>query len=221
MAARRSGSSVRGPASATRQASAGLIPPAISRAVATSSRRAGHLGEPAIAQSADANRQLHERRAVASSTRPSCTTISRSTSGGGKSKLQRHEALPRARLQVLERRAGSRDCRRRRAGSLARPRRARRSSRSAACRRSIAERMDDNDHVLPRLDHLVQIADRADARGAGEGPSCHTVSPPRTSQRPVRSLAERSSWQATVTSGRRGATPCARRSGSCRNRSGP
>ena len=34
------------------------------------------------------------------------------------------------------------------------------------------------------------------------GPSDHTVSEPWIRKRPVRSLAERSSWQAMVTSGR-------------------
>src|SRR5690606_1291939 len=90
----------------------------------------------------------------------------------------------------------------------------------------VRQRVDHDDGVLARLDDLVEVADRAEAgverqravladrlaaavtrgarrRGAGvSGPSCQTAPRPRAGWRPVRSLAGRSSWQATVASGR-------------------
>ena len=115
--------------------------------------------------------------------------------------VERDEALPRARLQVLEHAlvagvvgddeleaGGGRD---HLAGLVDRQHAA-----------VVGERMQHHDRVLPRLDDLVQIADRARAHRARERPVLPDGRRGRTRKRPTRSLAVRSSWQETVTSGR-------------------
>ena len=100
--------------------------------------------------------------------------------GRRKVELERDEALPRARLQVLEHVlvagvVGDDELEARRgldelAGLVDRQHPP-----------VVGQRMDHDDRVLPRLDDLVEIADGALAAPPGSsGPSCHTVSPART-----------------------------------------
>jgi len=64
----------------------------------------------------------------------------------------------------------------------------------------VGQRVDDDGGVLPGFDDLVEVADGSAPDGPGERPSIQTVSPPWMRNRPTRSEAVRSSWQATVMS---------------------
>ena len=67
----------------------------------------------------------------------------------------------------------------------------------------VGQRMDHDDGVGTRLDDLVEVTDRAKSRrAASAGRPARRFRLRASGNGPSRSLADRSSWQATVTSGR-------------------
>ena len=129
--------------------------------------RAGHLRKPAIAESADADRQFNElsrcRLVHASFVYHDLAFDIRRR----EVEADGDEALSRARLELLERVlvAGV-------VGDDELESWRRLDDLSVLLDRQqtavIAERVNDDDHVLPRFDHLVQITDRSMSRGEGE-----------------------------------------------------
>ena len=221
-AASRSGSSVSGAAMAARQASRGRHAAGDQARGGDEQAGARHLRQSPVPQPPQAAGERHEiGGAMPVHRRPRGRRSRSRGSGGGHRELERDEALPRARLQILEEMLVARvvgddelEARRRR-----RP--ARRSSRSAAPgdRRSA----DGSPRSCP-------AAPRRPRRGSRSRPRARPASagrPARRSRRPgpgsarsdrsPRDRRDRPRSRAAV----RDATPCARRSGSCRSRSGP
>ena len=198
------------------------MPLAISRAAAIEQSRAGHFGKPAVRSAAQALRQRDQRHAPSAGRRRSRARRSRlrARPAGSRNRAPRSAAACSASSPSAC--AGSPGCTRSRAGSPAAASSVSPVLSIGRMRRWSVSGCSTTDRVLARLDDFVQVADRALAHGARERavlPDRAVVADQKASDR---SLAVRSSWHDTVTSGTLAAArPCARRSVSCRSRSGP